>query len=115
MIFFLFLLILVLLAAGTFTYVHLPRPSGSQPPSIWHVLLVTVLTMGTLGFGACGGFGSFVGISIFLSGSRPDVGLAALFIVPGVLGVLVAAALGVLAYRQWHPARPKTASNESDA
>lgn len=109
------LLILVPLAAGVLTYVYLPRQYGSQPPSIWQVLLVTVLTMGTLGFGACGGFGSFVGISIFLNGSRPDVGFAALFIVPGVLGLLVAAALGVLAYRQWHPARSKTASNESDA
>jgi len=105
-------LLVFALVVGVFTYMKLPREDDSEPPSIGQVLLVTVLTVGTLGFGACGGWGAFAGLEGYLTGSQYEGGWAQLFLMAGLLGLLIALVLGVLAYRQWRPAKPKAPGQE---
>ncbi len=69
------------------------------------VVLLSVLTVLTLGFGACGGIGSFGGISLWLDGSAEGRAYYPLFLVPGLAGLVLAMVLAWLIGRWWRPRR----------
>lgn len=95
------ILILVgaLLAGGAGAYWLLRRESGSHTPSVFRLLLVAVLLVATLGFGACGGWGSFMSIQGFLSTEPYGRGFAPLFLGAGLAGLLIAFGLAWLIRR----------------
>lgn len=109
---FLSLLILGVLLVAALVYGFMTRDTGSGRPTVWRGLLVAVLGVGVLGFGTCGGVGSFAGLETLLTGSSYDTGWALVFLVPGVVGLLIAVALAMVIRRMWR-SRP-TASQDKD-
>lgn len=98
---FLSLLILGLLLVAALVYGFMSRDTGNGRPSLWRGLLVAVLGVGVLGFGTCGGVGSFAGLETLFTGGSNESGWAMLFLVPGVVGLLIAVALVMVIRRMW--------------
>lgn len=109
---FLSLLILGVLLVAALVYGFMTRDTGSGRPSVWRGLLVAVLGVGVLGFGTCGGVGSFAGLDVLLTGGSNESGWAMLFLFPGVVALLIAVALAMVLRRMWR-SRP-TVSEDKD-
>ncbi len=106
---FLSLLILGVLLVAALAYLFLPKGPNGEPPEFINVLQVVFLSFTVLGFGTCGGLGSYAGIKAWITDGPDGISI---YLVPSALGLLIAIVLLVVLYRMWRPRQPRAQKKE---
>jgi len=94
-------LALLVLAVRTLKRTRDPAVPLSPADLGWRNASLALLVLSVAGFGLCGGFGTFAGLSSFMGSASSEArAYGTLFLVPGVVGLLIAL-IGVWLLRKY--------------